>query len=64
MSSVPVVPAAVQVPVEHTVETPHCPARQEGMQVKEFELHLKLEGGVQGQMTASKAVNWLSLTVL
>ena len=63
-SSVPVTPVAVQVPVEHTVETPHCPARQEGMQVKEFESHEKVEGGVQGQMAASKAVNWLLTTDL
>ena len=54
----------VAVVVEHTVETPQRPARQEGVQVKEFESHVKYEGGVQGQMAASKAVNWLLTTDL
>ena len=41
-------------------ETPHWPAKQEGMQVKALLPHEKeVDGGVQGQMAGSQEVRLL-----
>ena len=45
-------------------ETPHWPAKQEGMQVKALLSQPKLLGGVQGQMAGSQEVKLLPYNCL